>query len=833
MRLLIKILLFVMLGVLGVLGVQAQPFNAHGSSVAQTVPTQVSVYGAVSDGVLLRDAAITSGTNALSSASATFTSADIGKALYVRGAGAANARTEDLWLVNGSITSGQAILTCPTATFINAAWPAGNIGSTVVILNAGGGGLPLQTTIASYNSATSVNLAATASSTVSGGTFNYQQFITGDLKTTISGFTDAHHVTLAANAGTTVTSTGTFGYGTFFGYGTDNTAAFQNAINAASAKGGTVFIPAGTYYQASTCTLKSGVSITGITSAAPSSGLDNTVAQDWDTPSNYKFALAGNGGSVIIGPSDLECFTYSIAKTGSNTFCTGINISDLGADGVQSLVRVGAVDQYGSAWMTLDRLIVENNYGGFAFSIINSQHVSIRNLRGLGLGGGGLAIKTLYSNPSSAISESSGNRPIFDVMFSQGADIQTNTSFPGVLCLANGNQVASPEFYHVQVNRQVNADTINSATPDMWLLGTNDSSGNSLVVGALLSGVDLEGTSANFLRVENLVHGSIYLDNLGQSGHDDVYLRNVGANWFSTSSIQINYDGAGNNFMSGFLAVWSNLSMPGMYVLGNGNAPRVAGGGNAGYAALQLSYGTLDLTTPTGIYGPSVANGIGIKYRAGTVSSAQSLQLYDMADITCTGTSSYTLTLPTPSGVSGMDVRFYKTAAGGTVTLSTPSGVIGYGGASTSTYLDTQGKSITLHSDGTNYAIVSQPAIYVAGRVTAQSAANASISTYTVGSADRSFEVSANMNVTASTTLVTTLTCTYTDESNTARTMILPVQQLSGSFIAAGAITGTGAWETPVMHIRCKASTAITILTSAGTFTGVTYTAEGVIRQIN
>ena len=61
--------------------------------------------------------------------------------------------------------------------------------------------------------------------------------------------------------------------------------------------------------------------------------------------------------------------------------------------------------------------------------------------------------------------------------------------------------------------------------------------------------------------------------------------------------------------------------------------------------------------------------------------------------------------------------------------------------------------------------------------------------------------------------------------------MILPITQLSGSFIAAGAITGAGAWETPVMHIRCKAATAITILTSAGTFTGVTYTAEGLIKQ--
>lgn len=125
----------------------------------------------------------------------------------------------------------------------------------------------------------------------------------------------------------------------------------------------------------------------------------------------------------------------------------------------------------------------------------------------------------------------------------------------------------------------------------------------------------------------------------------------------------------------------------------------------------------------------------------------------------------------------------------------------------------------------------SSPIIQAHGRVTAQSAANSSIATYTP-SADGTFEISGNVNVTAAVSIITTLTCTYTDESNAARTMIMPVAQVAGSFIAAGAITGVGAWETPVMHIRVKASTAITILTSAGTFTSATYTAEGVIIQI-
>lgn len=169
-------------------------------------------------------------------------------------------------------------------------------------------------------------------------------------------------------------------------------------------------------------------------------------------------------------------------------------------------------------------------------------------------------------------------------------------------------------------------------------------------------------------------------------------------------------------------------------------------------------------------------------------------------------------------------------AAGTNVTLTNSYGLWNAGKTRLDGAVFLTGKITTYNNVAT--AGMGVVAIRAAGRVTAQSAANASISTFTVGAADGSFEVSANMNVTAATALVTTLTCTYMDESNTARTMIFPVAQLAGSFIAAGAITGTGAWESPVLHIRCKAATAITILTSAGTFNTVTYTAEGIIKQV-
>ena len=134
--------------------------------------------------------------------------------------------------------------------------------------------------------------------------------------------------------------------------------------------------------------------------------------------------------------------------------------------------------------------------------------------------------------------------------------------------------------------------------------------------------------------------------------------------------------------------------------------------------------------------------------------------------------------------------------------------------------------------NGLTTAGLGVPVIVASANITAQTAA-ATITSYANPATDADYEVGAQMSVTVSTTLVTTLTVTYTDVSNTSRTMILPVAQLAGSFIAAGAITGVGAWESPRMHIRAKASTTITILVASGTFTGVTFSASGTIAKFN
>lgn len=124
------------------------------------------------------------------------------------------------------------------------------------------------------------------------------------------------------------------------------------------------------------------------------------------------------------------------------------------------------------------------------------------------------------------------------------------------------------------------------------------------------------------------------------------------------------------------------------------------------------------------------------------------------------------------------------------------------------------------------------PSIYGTGRVTGQTAAAAAFAAYTVGGADGSFLVSANINVTAATTASFTTTCTYTDEGNTSRTLTMNFSNITGTLLTTITnITGTGAYEGVPLHIRAKASTAITFAT-VGTFTSVTYNAEASITQI-
>lgn len=131
----------------------------------------------------------------------------------------------------------------------------------------------------------------------------------------------------------------------------------------------------------------------------------------------------------------------------------------------------------------------------------------------------------------------------------------------------------------------------------------------------------------------------------------------------------------------------------------------------------------------------------------------------------------------------------------------------------------------------TGYGI---PSIYGSDRKTGLTAAQA-LATYTVGSSDGSFIVSANVLVTTATVHSFTVTVSYTDEGNTARVLTLNFSTIAGvltpTIAAAG---GAVPYEGVPLHIRAKASTTIIIATAAGgTYTTVVYNFEENITQIS
>lgn len=145
----------------------------------------------------------------------------------------------------------------------------------------------------------------------------------------------------------------------------------------------------------------------------------------------------------------------------------------------------------------------------------------------------------------------------------------------------------------------------------------------------------------------------------------------------------------------------------------------------------------------------------------------------------------------------------------------------------TSSNLDLVGKVSTYNNIVTSGW--GHPTIYGFGRSPAQTGAVASVATYTVGVSDGSFIVSANANVTTFVAGTFNVTVAYTDETNTAQTLKLNFSSLTGTLGIA--IAASGPFEGIPAHIRCKASTTITIATS-GTFTSLTYNVEGSISQI-
>jgi hypothetical protein len=163
--------------------------------------------------------------------------------------------------------------------------------------------------------------------------------------------------------------------------------------------------------------------------------------------------------------------------------------------------------------------------------------------------------------------------------------------------------------------------------------------------------------------------------------------------------------------------------------------------------------------------------------------------------------------------------------------------------ADDSAYCNINGAAATLSGkittyNGTTTAGMGVPIIVASGRATAQTAAVASVCTFTPA-ADGSFDVSTNLLITTDGSQLFTVQVTYTDEGNTSRTVELPFMADSGGSTEQIGYRVQGGYGAKPQRgipsrIRAKGGTAITVKTqSGGTFSGCTYNVEGTITQVN
>lgn len=266
-------------------------FNLSGK-VKQTI-YNAKDYGAVSDVVILTDAAIFSGQAVVTSASSPFLSSDVTKIVCIQGAvtaptTATGTLTSDNTNVSANmfVTLGSQTYTFKTslsgaayeiligasadasltnlASAINATAGAGTTYGTGTVINPNATSTATPTahvlTITATATGVAGNLVATvcttthlsfSGQTLTGGTAGVP------LKATIASYQSAGQVTLNTNASTTVS-------GANMVYGTDNATAFQAVMTAlVSAAGGTMYIPEGNYMVGSATTLNSNVFIQG------------------------------------------------------------------------------------------------------------------------------------------------------------------------------------------------------------------------------------------------------------------------------------------------------------------------------------------------------------------------------------------------------------------------------------------------------------------------------------------------------------------------------------------------------------------------------------------
>lgn len=273
--------------------------SAGGASSAATILITASPYNAKCDGKTLTNVTTTSGSATVSSASYTFTAADVGKQ-STSASGTTDATTTGNTTASTYVISGMASLTgINLGDYVTGA----NIptGSIVVSKDTGAGG--------------AITISKLATATASGTTLTFL----APQNTTIASVS-AGSAVLSTTAGSSVSGTA------FFVFGTSDSTAIQSAVNAATAlpNGGTLLLPDATCVVNASITWATGVSLTGV-------GAGHSILK-WISASDMTSSgvIHRPDSASYINPLYDNQFTYFEidleAATGNNTSNKGIEM---------------------------------------------------------------------------------------------------------------------------------------------------------------------------------------------------------------------------------------------------------------------------------------------------------------------------------------------------------------------------------------------------------------------------------------------------------------------------------------------------------------------------
>lgn len=332
--------------------------------------------GAVADAKTVTDAATTAASATLTSNTAAFTAADLGKTIVVNLAGPTGPSTT----TTAALTTAAAITAIPVAALSTA------LAAGTVVLTSGSNIQAFQTTGAASGAISIPVISTTPFFAFPSGTTVTTPV--NALKTTITAVNSATSITLGANATATLTGAETV-------YGTNNQTAIQSAITAAISLRVPLYIPAAPIgYE--------GFLYDGALTVNDNLNIDGDGAFEMHTQGGTGGQFADNGPSVAPWLTG-SVLIQAAANTDGIIFTRGMSVNQMRNFGIRfagKLINTG----HGFHWTppitsstyqdnglmdsVLEGLKVFGHDGNhYGFDIMNSLYCTFINLHSFGGGG--------------------------------------------------------------------------------------------------------------------------------------------------------------------------------------------------------------------------------------------------------------------------------------------------------------------------------------------------------------------------------------------------------------------------------------------------------------